>query len=179
MENKIIKCSDLNDIKTIFLKVYAPKNCLKHVGKLKTIDNAMNADAPTLGKFNRELGKDFTEGLLMAWLSHLNFILNLKRPMTDEAIEMCAIDITNEFYAIKISDLSFLFKRIYSGFYGEFYESLSIPKVMSFFRDYFDERCNLAEEQSLRNHNDLKSDDTFNFSKNIKRILENKSKHSK
>lgn len=139
----------------------------------------MNADTPTLGTLNRELGKDFTDGLLMAWLNHLNFILNLKRPLSEEAIEVCAIDINNEFYAIKISDLSFLFKRIYSGFYGEFYESLSIPKVMSFFRDYFDERCNLAEEQSLRNHNDLKSDDTFNFSKNIKRILENKSKHSK
>jgi len=139
----------------------------------------MNADAPTLGTFNRELGREFTEGLVMAWLMHLNSILNLKRPMSDEAIEMCAIDVVKEFYMIKISDLTFLFKRIYSGFYGEFYESLSIPKVMTFFREYFDERCEFAENQSISKHKDLMSDQTFNYSKNIQRILQGKSNHSK
>jgi hypothetical protein len=44
----------------------------------------------------------------MAWLMHLNAILNLKRPMADEAIEMCAIEVVNEFYMLKMSDLSFL-----------------------------------------------------------------------
>jgi len=112
-------------------------------------------------------------------LVHLNAILNLKRPMPDEAIEMCAIDIVKEFYAIKISDLSFLFKRIYTGYYGEFYESLSIPKVMTFFREYFDERCDIAERNTLSKHNELKSDQTFNYSKNIQRIIQGKSNHSK
>jgi len=161
------------------LEVYSPKNCLKHVGKLKTIEMAMNANAPTIGTFNREHGREFTEALVMAWLVHLNAILNLKRPMPDEAIEMCAIDIVKEFYAIKISDLSFLFKRIYTGYYGEFYESLSIPKVMTFFREYFDERCDIAERNTLSKHNELKSDQTFNYSKNIQRIIQGKSNHSK
>jgi hypothetical protein len=167
------------NLKKRLLDVYSPKNCLKHVGKLRTIENAINADAPTLGTFKREQGKEFTEGLVMAWLMHLNSILNLNKPMSEDQIEMCAIDIVNEFYALKMSDLSFLFKRIYSGVYGEFYESLSIPKVLSFFRDYFEERCSYAEQQSIRNHNDFSSDDTFNYSKNIKRILQNTSSHSK
>jgi hypothetical protein len=139
----------------------------------------MNADAPTLGTFKREQGKEFTEGLVMAWLMHLNNILNLNKPMSDEQIEICAIDVVNEFYALKVSDLAFLFKRIYSGAYGEFYESLSIPKMMSFFRDYFNERCDFAEQETLRNHNNMTSDDTFNYSKNVKRILHSNSKHSK
>ncbi len=179
MENKIIRVAELNNVKISLLKVYSPKNCLKHGGKLKTINQAMNADAPTLGTFNREHGKEFTEGLIMAWLMHLNLILNLKRPMTDEAIEMCAIDIVKEFYAIKISDLTFLFKRIYSGHYGEFYESLSIPKIMTFFREYFDERCEIAENESISNHNNIISDQTFNYSKNIKRIIQGQSQRSK
>jgi len=161
------------------LVVYSANNCLKHVGKLKRIDDAINANAPTLATFNREQGKDFTEGLVMAWLMHLNAILNLKRPMTDEAIEMCAIEVVSEFYMLKMSDLSFLFKRIYSGFYGEFYESLSIPKVMTFFREYFDERCDIAENESISKHKDLASDDTFNYSKNVQRILQGRSNHSK
>lgn len=140
---------------------------------------AMNADSPTIGTFKREHGNEFTEGLVMAWLMHLNKILNLKRPMSDEAIEMCAIDVTKEFYAIKMSDLSFLFKRIYSGFYGEFYESLSIPKVMTFFREYFDERCEIAENESISKHKDIISDQTFNYSKNVQRILQGSSGHSK
>lgn len=152
---------------------------MKHVNKLKNINQAMCADSPTLGSFNREYGKDFTQGLLMAWLVNLNSVLNLKRPMTDEAIEMCAIDISNDFYAIKISDLAFLFKRIYSGFYGEFYESLSIPKVISFFREYFEERCEIAEQSYLSKHNEIKSDQTFNYSKNIKRIIQGQSERSK
>lgn len=139
----------------------------------------MSANSPTLGSFNREYGKDFTQGLLMAWLVNLNSVLNLKRPMTDEAIEICAVDVSNDFYALKISDLAFLFKRIYSGYYGEFYESLSIPKVISFFRDYFDERCEIAEKESYFKHKNIVSDQSFNCSKNIQRIFQGKSKHSK
>ena len=159
------------EFKKKLLTVYAPANCLKHVGKLKTIEYAMNADAPTLGTFKREQGKEFTEGLVMLWLVHLNSILNLNKPMSDEQIEMCAIDIVNEFYALKVSDLAFLFKRIYSGVYGEFYESLSIPKVMTFFRDYFNERCDVAENKSISDHKHFTSDQTFNLSKNVRRIL--------
>ena len=90
-----------------------------------------------------------------------------------------AIDVVKEFYAIKISDLTFLFKRIYSGHYGEFYESLSIPKIMTFFREYFDERCEIAENESISKHNDIQSDQTFNYSKNIKRIIQGQSERSK
>jgi hypothetical protein len=166
-------------LKSKLLVIYSPKNCLKHVSKLRTLEMAINADAPTLGTFKREQGIEFTEGLIMAWLMHLNNILNLNKPMSDEQIEMCAIDIVNEFYALKMSDLSFLFKRIYSGVYGEFYESISIPKVLSFFREYFNERCDFAEQQSIRNHNNVKSDDTFNYSKNVRRIITGLSNQSK
>ncbi|MUV03358.1 hypothetical protein GN157_06510 [Flavobacterium rakeshii] len=91
--------------------------------------------------------------------------------MTEDQIELCAIEVNETYYTLKISDLTFLFKKIISGSYGEFYESLTIPKVLSFFREYFEERCQLAEQQSLRTHNDDKSHSEFNYSKNIKRVL--------
>lgn len=136
----------------------------------------MNANAPTLGTIQREKGRDFTEGLIMGWLVYLNKMLNLNKPMSEDQIEMCAIEVNNEFYGLKISDLTLLFKRIISGAYGEFYESLTIPKVLTFFRTYFDERCELAEQQSLRDHKDLTSNDEFNFSSNIQRIYQKGSK---
>ena len=146
---------------------------MRYSKKVKTVAMAMNAETPTLGTFNREKGRAFTEGLLMGWLVYLNEILNLNKPMTEDQIEMCAIDIANDYYALKISDLTLLFKRIISGEFGEFYESLSIPKVLSFFRAYFEERCNEAETQSMTDHKDFSSDETFNISKNVKRILRN------
>jgi len=46
---------------------------------------------------------------------------------------------------LKIVDITFIFKNALSGKYGEFYESLTIPKILSWFSDHFDERCNIAE----------------------------------
>ena len=159
------------------LSVYSPVNCMRHSGKLTTIDKALNAPAPTLGTLQREKTKDFAIGLTMGWLVYLNDILNLNKPMTEDQIELCAIEINETYYSLKISDLTFLFKKIISGAYGEFYESLTIPKVLSFFREYFEERCQLAEQQSQRTHCDTKSHAEFNYSKNIKRIFTGSSRY--
>lgn len=150
---------------------YSPKNCLKHAGKIKTVEMAITTNAFSIGTFHREKGRDFTEGWVLLWLIYLNSMLNLNKPMTEDQLEMCATEIVNEYYGLKITDLSLLFKRIISGAYGEFYESLSIPKVLSFFALYFEERCKIAEELSLRNHNDIKSVDEFNLSKNVRRLV--------
>lgn len=156
------------------LKVYNPKNCLKHSSKIKTIKEAINSKSPTIGTFQREKGKKFTESLVMGWLVYLNELLNLNKPMSPDQIEICATSILNEFYALKFSDLTLVFKKIISGEYGEFYESLSIPKVLTFFRTYFDERCEIAMQESEMNHKNFASDETFNYSNNPKRYLKNK-----
>lgn len=91
--------------------------------------------------------------------------------MPEDQIELCSIEITNQYGALKISDLTLIFKRIISGQYGELYESISIPKVLKWFSDYFDERCNHAEQLSLRQHyEDSKSLDSLNYSSSVERI---------
>lgn len=161
------------------MRVYNPKNCFKYANKVTSIDKAINAEAPTIATFKREKSREFTLNLIMMWLVYLNAMLNLNKPMSEEQIEMCAEEIINEFYALKISDLTLLFKRIIAGSYGEFFESISTAKLLSYFRDYFNERCEFAEKESQRNHNDLKSDETFNYTKNVRRLLDSdgKSKH--
>lgn len=131
---------------------------------------AINTDAPTLGTFQREKNRDFTEGLVMIWLVYLNDVLNLNKPLNEDQIEMCAIEIVNDYYMLKITDLTLLFKRIMAGVYGEFYESLSVPKVLTFFREYCEERMEVGAKLSLRKHQDEMSHETFNISKNVKRI---------
>lgn len=137
----------------------------------------MNSDTPTIATFKREKNREFTKSLLMVWIVYLNSMLNLNKPMTEDQIEMVSDEIINEFYALKISDLTLLFKRIISGAYGEFYESISPAKLLSYFREYFNERCDFAEQESQRQHKDLKSDETFNYTKSVRRILDNNGKH--
>lgn len=151
---------------------------MRHGVKLTTIETAMNAPAPTIGTLHREKSREFTIGLLMGWLVYLNELLNLKRPMTEDQIELCAAEIADCYYSLKMSDLTYLFRRIISGQYGEFYESLSITKMLTFFREYFDERCRLAAQESVRHHADFTSRDMFNYSQNLKRVWHGTSEKS-
>lgn len=136
----------------------------------------MNSKAITIGTLHRERGRNFTEGLVMGWLVYLNDLLNLNKPMSDDQIEMCAVEVVNEYYSLKFSDLTLLFKKIISGQYGEFYEAISIPKVLSWFREYYEERLELAAGQTQQKHNDFNSNETFAISKNVKRFYKNTGK---
>jgi len=144
---------------------------------------ALNADSGTLARIQREHGREFAEGWLTAWLVSLNRMLSLKRPLTEEQIELAAFEICEEFYCLKITDLTFLSRRIINGEYGEFYESLSISKIVSFFREYFNERCETAAQESQTAHLEDKAlQDNLNVSRNTKRIIQfisEKSSHGK
>jgi hypothetical protein len=156
------------------LVTYSPKNCFKYSNKLKTISDAINSKAPTLASIKKEKGQEITNSLIILWLLYLNKLLDLKNPMNEEQIDLCAETILTDFYALKISDLTFIFKEIVSGKHGKFYERLAISDILNIFTNYFNERCEVAEQETLRLHNDIKSDMTFSESKNIKRILMDK-----
>tara|TARA_R110000744_G_scaffold287550_1_gene398683 strand:- start:446 stop:850 length:405 start_codon:yes stop_codon:yes gene_type:complete len=127
--------------------------------KLVSVSDAMNSKSQSLGKIQREQSVEFSEGIIKMWLLYLNKILNLNKPMSDEQIKLAAVLICEEFYMLKMSDLSLLFKRIISGQYGEFYERLSIDKVLTFFRNYLEERFEIAIDQSSRDHRDIKQNE--------------------
>jgi len=135
------------------LKVYNPSNCLVNKAKnIKSYADAFNSKSLSLGSIQRQYGEKYTANFVTIWLIYLNEITNLKNPMSEEQIKLCSQMILNEFYSLKIADLTFLFSKIISGQYGEFYERLSIDKILSYFRKYFDERCNQAEEQNHLEH---------------------------
>ena len=127
--------------------------------KLVSVSDAMNSKSQSLGKIQREHSREFSEGIIKMWLLYLNKILNLNKPMSDEQIKLAAVLICEEFYMLKMSDLSLLFKRIISGQYGEFYERLSIDKVLTFFRNYLEERFEIAIDQSSRDHRNVKQNE--------------------
>lgn len=132
----------------------------------------MYSDMPTIARMHREKSREFTEALIMSWLVYLNSMLNLKKSMHEEQIVLCSSEIVNEFYMLNFADLTILIKRIITGEYGKFYESISIADVLTFFRSYLEERFDLAEQDSIQKHNNIASDQTFNHSKNVRRNWE-------
>lgn len=123
---------------------------------------AADAQAPSVARVQREYGEEFAKGFVMAWLVYLNEVLNLNKPMNETQIELCANSVMKEFYYLKISDLSLLFHRIITGQYGEFYESLSIAKLLSFFREYEKERTEMVLEENDRQHAEFRYQESKN-----------------
>jgi len=127
------------------------KHCTNAVRykSIKTPIQAFNAKVDSLVKIKTELGEKSILTILKIYIVDLNEFLNLARKMQPEQINQTAQLILDEFYYLKISDLSFIFKRIKTGFYGSFYESLDGLKLMEIFYRYAQERADLIEKLSI------------------------------
>tara|TARA_B100001093_G_scaffold516264_1_gene594649 strand:- start:1113 stop:1652 length:540 start_codon:yes stop_codon:yes gene_type:complete len=140
------------------LRSYSPAKYFKSV-KVKTLEQAaLDKQTSTLGSMIRDKGQDFGEGILGAWILFLNESLNLKRQMSDQQIEMASVMILEEYGSLRFADLTVLFKSIIKGEYGSFYESLSIDKLMGFFKDYFDKRCEVSASSNESKHFEFRQD---------------------
>ena len=150
---------------------------MKHASKITSLEVAITKDSFSLAKLRKEKGEEFTADWVSLWLVYINQMLNLRRPMTEDMIELCATQIADEYRLLKVSDMALLTKRIINGEYGEFYESLSIAKVMTFFREYVDERFEHASSKSIQKHHDKMADlDNYNITRNEKRWYQGVSK---
>lgn len=144
------------------------------------MDQALELGGPSLARIQRENGKPFIESYLKLWLVSLNKMLTLKNPLTEEAIDMVVFEVLDKYYGLSVPQLTLLSRRIVTGQYGEFYENLSVSKMVGFFDSFFSERCDMAATMSQQAHGDyLANEGALNFSRNTKRIYQGKSKPSR
>lgn len=106
----------------------------------------------------RQYGQEKVEALIQMYLIELNELLNLKRPLTEHMIDVIAADIVEDYRNLNMADVHLVFSRARKGYYGELYESINTAKVLSWFRDYFNERCEAAEEASIAESESHKGD---------------------
>ena len=124
-------------------KLYAP---------VRSVEQAIACKSHGLGGLRRTLGSKKVEALIRLQLVYLNEVLNLKRPLGEGQIDEIAHEVVMEFYNLTMADVYLVMKRARTGYYGEFYESLNMPKVMRWFRDYFEERCAAGERRHRAAH---------------------------
>ena len=135
-----------------FLRVYSPNNCLMHSSSLKGVSDALSRQTLSLVQIKKGKGEVFLRSYISMWLIYLNEVLNLNNPLTEAQIELCAEQIMADYHHLKLSELSLIFKRIVSGECGELYERISMPKVMSIFRQYDQERTEVVVTQNQQAH---------------------------
>lgn len=88
----------------------------------------------------------------------LNENLNLVRSMTESQIRIASELIFESYYMLSIEDINLCFRRALKGDYGKVYEGLDIMKIMDWLESYFSERCDIAENESIKTHTRFKAD---------------------
>lgn len=80
-------------------------------------------------------------------IAALDRFLHLKNPLSEEEIDFIAEQIIEEFGgAITFADVHLVMKRAKAGAFGRFYERISAPDVLGWFREWYDRRLELAYE---------------------------------
>ncbi|WP_165026771.1 hypothetical protein [Dysgonomonas sp. ZJ279] len=104
---------------------------------------------PSLARLRADFGDEKIETVIKLYLIDVCDMVNIKRPLREPQIEALASEIVATYYSLSIADIHVIFRKAKTGEYGEFYESLDMPKVMGWFRQYFDDRCAIGEQESI------------------------------
>lgn len=137
-----------------FLETLHPDLISRNLTRVKTVSDALKlADQPeaypSLAALRRDYGSEKIEAMIKLYLIYLSEDVNLKRPLKDRQIDNIAREVVEEYYMFTIADIHVIFRRARTGEYGAFFESLDMAKVMTWFREYFHERCSIAEQESI------------------------------
>ena len=134
-----------------------PKALQVRFAGIATVEQALDSGSECLAALAERFDMKKVATLIKIQLVELNELLNLRRPLSETAIELIADEIMQTYKALTIADVYLIFRRARNGEYGELYESLNMPKVMTWFREYFDERCEIASSRSVEEAGKYKS----------------------
>lgn len=118
----------------------------------------LNSNLPTLGEINRRFGFDFTQAYIEGWIINLREFINVGKKMTDQQTQDTAILILDNYSSLKISDINLIFKRAKLGKFGGLYDRLDGQLILSWFEQYFNERCEAAANISMREADKFKGE---------------------
>ena len=130
------------------LKDWSPKKINQQI-KSRTIEGVFSViNSEGLQSFGR-MNPEFVKSVLMVWLIGLNEFIygnDMQKSLTENQIESTAETLIEmpEFRNITIADLSLVFKKAYSGEFGELYGRIRPDVIMKWFVKYFDNRCSVA-----------------------------------
>lgn len=167
------------------LTTYVPGELSQDIRDLRTVRDVLalveqNRGAfPSLARLRADFGSDKIETVIKLHLIDLRENLNLKRPLRDNQIDNIAREIVAEFYTLTIPDVYLVFRQAKTGIYGDFYDSLDMPKVMQWFRQYFEDRCQAAAQDSINSAGKYRTEDSRRDSERWAQYFDRMNKNNK
>ena len=113
-------------------------------------------NTPSIGFVKNKMSEQLILTIIKLHIVDLSDFLNLTRPMKDSQVDQTAEMIIDEFPLMKIADVIYLFKQAKNGAFGNIYEGLDGLKILSWFRQVWGERLDVAEQMSDREHQNIK-----------------------
>ena len=124
--------------------------------KVRNEDDVFNSKNKSLILMTPEIGEIGVKALLSYAISDLVDFFNLGKTMTVEQIAQTVEMIIDEFGMLKIDDFKLCFSRAKKGYYGQIYDRLDGQIIFLWLNTYTENRFNIAEDQSYRNHLETK-----------------------
>jgi len=124
--------------------------------KVRNEDDVFNSKNKSLILMTQEIGEIGVRALLSYAISDLVDFFNLGKTMTAEQIAQTVELIIEEFGILKIDDFKLCFSRAKKGYYGQVYDRLDGQIILLWLNTYTENRLNIAEDQSYRNHLETK-----------------------
>ncbi len=124
--------------------------------KVRNENDVFKSKNKSLILMTPEIGEIGVRALLSYAISDLVDFFNLGKTMTADQIAQTVELIIEEFGILKIDDFKLCFSRAKKGYYGQVYDRLDGQIILLWLNTYTENRLNIAEEQSYRNHLETK-----------------------
>lgn len=148
-----------------------PKALHQSYRGLQTIEQAIDVKADRISALVRAYSPEKVAAIIKLQLIELNELLQLNKPLTEQAIDLIADELITNYAQLTIADVYLVMRRARIGDYGQFYEALNMPKVIGWFREYFDERCEVYAERSQRESQSYKGGSGTRWADNIESVI--------
>jgi hypothetical protein len=115
-----------------------------------TPEDALACPSDSIGVLCRTNSEAVMEANISIHLVALQASIGVKNKLDDAQCDEVAAEIVAAYKQLTMADLHVILRRARTGVYGEFYERINMPKVLTWFREYFNERVLAAYERNER-----------------------------
>lgn len=125
---------------------FTPKSTAVLLRNCHDLPAAMQAGMPNLMALQHAHTPEKIHALIAAHLIELSAMLNLNKPLNEMQIDFVAGEVLSKYWHFSVADIYIIMRRAKSGYYGEYYESINPPKILSWFAEYENERTQFCIE---------------------------------
>ncbi len=152
-------CSDRTEVNSgtlpsLYFDLFSNKLGMDKVNSIPQIFEKKSLPLITLAKTS---GEEKIIAMLELFIWSLNNFLDYNRQMNAQNIRETATYIYQTYRQLTISDILFVFRSARIGRYGEII-ALNGQKILTWFSRHFDERCQIAAEESMKEHHNMTVD---------------------